>query len=238
MTTFDGFFSVERADVRLECRDYGGEGPTVILLHGLAGTSHEWEATASWLTATHRVIAPDQRGHGRSERFPTSVSTADLVDDVLAIADELKLAPFLLIGQSFGGLVALLTAARRPDLVRALVVAEASPSAARGEDVVNLQSWLDQWPVERPFDAQVVTQTLAVTVGVEYWNEWGSIRAPTLIVRGERGWVSGTEAREMAARLATAEAVAIEGAGHNVHLDAPEEWRRVIEDFLRSIPPQ
>jgi pimeloyl-ACP methyl ester carboxylesterase len=67
-------------------QDYGGEGPSVLLLHGLAGTALEWQHTASWLTETHHLYAPDQRGYGRSERRPSSVSTDDLVEDVVAIA--------------------------------------------------------------------------------------------------------------------------------------------------------
>jgi pimeloyl-ACP methyl ester carboxylesterase len=47
-------------DVRLEALDFGGEGPGVLLLHGLAGTALEWEGTATWLMKMHRVVALNQ----------------------------------------------------------------------------------------------------------------------------------------------------------------------------------
>jgi pimeloyl-ACP methyl ester carboxylesterase len=239
----------------------------VLLLHGLAGTALEWQDTAAWLTENNRVVAPDQRGHGRSERRPPSVSTDELVADVLAIVDEAGFRPVTLIGQSFGGLTAFLVAARHPDRVRALVVAEASPAPAGADVVEKLDAWLRSWPVpfesreegrhffggdtlsarawtsgleERgdgwwpSFDPEVVTRTLAETIGQDYWREWESIEVPTLIVRGERGWLDKA-ADEMAARVPGAKLATLTGAGHDVHLEAPQEWRHEIEEFLRSI---
>jgi pimeloyl-ACP methyl ester carboxylesterase len=230
-------FAVRRDRVRLECVDYGGDGPAALLLHGLAGTALEWEGTAAWLTGTHRVVAPDQRGHGGSERRPPSVSAAELVEDVLAILAELGLRRVTLIGQSFGGQTAFLTAARRADLVRALVVAEASPTPATAQSVEELNGWLAEgtWP---SFEPDVAVRTLAETIGEDYWSEWEAIRAPTLIVRGECGWINEAEAEAMRSRLSSAHLVTVAGAGHDVHLEAPEKWRRAVQEFLRSIPPE
>ena len=71
----------ERDNVRLACRDFGGRGPSVLLVHGLAGHAGEWTETARWLTARCRVVAFDARGHGRSERAPIDVSRAAHVAD-------------------------------------------------------------------------------------------------------------------------------------------------------------
>ena len=46
---------VERDGIRLACRDFGGQGPTVLLLHGLAGHAGEWEETAVWLSERCRL---------------------------------------------------------------------------------------------------------------------------------------------------------------------------------------
>jgi pimeloyl-ACP methyl ester carboxylesterase len=70
-----------RDGVRLACRDFGGEEPSVLLLHGLAGHAEEWAQTASWLTKRCRIVALDARGYGRSERFPADVSRDALVND-------------------------------------------------------------------------------------------------------------------------------------------------------------
>src|SRR4051794_3419557 len=120
-------FVFERAGVRLAGLDFGGEGPPVLLLHGLAGYAGEWAETAGWLTERCRVVALDARGHGRSERFPADVSRAAHVADAAFAIERLALAPVVAVGQSLGGQTALLLAAERPDLVRGLVVADASP---------------------------------------------------------------------------------------------------------------
>src|SRR5215212_9870964 len=96
-----------RAGVRLACREFGGQGPSVLLLHGLAGHADEWAQTASWLTERWRVVALDARGHGRSERLPGDVSRASHVADTGFVIERLGLQPVVVVGQSVGGLTAL-----------------------------------------------------------------------------------------------------------------------------------
>jgi pimeloyl-ACP methyl ester carboxylesterase len=128
-------------------------GSPVLLLHGLAGHAEEWAETASWLTARCRVIALDARGHGHSDRFPGDVSSDALVADAAFMVEALGLPPVIVVGQSFGGLTAVSLAARRPDLVRGLVIVEASP-AGEDDDVEeaahDLGTALREWPVPFP----------------------------------------------------------------------------------------
>lgn len=261
--------ALERAGARLEYLDYGGSGPPAILLHGLAGTGREWDSTASWLTPTHHVVAPDQRAHGRSERRPRDLSCDAFVADVVALLEELKLPPALLIGQSLGGQTAFLVAARRPDLVRSLVVAEASPSPTSLEAIESVRDWLEGWPVPFPsptaartffgggttagrawadgleergdgwwpsFDVDMMVVALSATVERDYWDEWKRIEGPTLVVRAADGSLPEAEARRMVASLRSASVTEIPGAGHDVHLEAPVEWREAVERFLASLP--
>jgi pimeloyl-ACP methyl ester carboxylesterase/RimJ/RimL family protein N-acetyltransferase/uridine kinase len=145
--------SFERDGVQLACLDFGGSGPPVLLLHGLAGHAAEWSETASWLVREHRVVALDERGHGRSTRVPANVSREAHVADVVFIIDRLALGPVILIGQSLGANLAFLVAARHPDRVRALVVAEGCPEAdPEGEGAEGVRKWLDGWPT--PFESR------------------------------------------------------------------------------------
>ncbi len=135
-----------RDGTRLVAYDHGGEGPGVLLLHGLAGYAGEWEGTARRLARTHRVIALDQRGHGSSERRPPDVTRASFVADAVAVIERLRLAPAVLIGQSMGANTAFLAAAARPDLVSALVVAEASPDGPLPGLAEGIEQSLGRWP--------------------------------------------------------------------------------------------
>lgn len=138
--------SREREGVSLSCLDHSGRGPAVLVLHGLAGYAREWDETASWLSRNHRVVVPEQRGHGHSGRSPADVSPEAFVDDAKMWIRELGLAPVAVVGQSLGGLTALLLAAEHPDLVRGIVVVEATPEADPGASS-RLRAWLESWPV-------------------------------------------------------------------------------------------
>ncbi|MGW3497951.1 alpha/beta fold hydrolase [Streptomyces sp. NPDC001020] len=145
-------YAVVRDGVRLSCRDWGGSGPPVVLLHGLAGHAGEWDVLAGKLSARHRVVAVDQRGHGVSERNPGDVSRAAYVADVVAVFHALGLHRPVLVGQSLGGHAAMLTAAAHPDLVSALVLVEAGPGGPNPNVQAEIGGWLDSWP--RPFTSR------------------------------------------------------------------------------------
>lgn len=142
--------TVVRGGVRLACRDWGGPGIPVVLLHGLAGHGGEWDRLAEVLSPRYRVVAVDQRGHGGSERRPPEVTRAAFVEDVVAVADRLELARPVVIGQSLGGHAAMLVAATHPALVRALVMIEAGPGVAGSDAPSKIGAWLDSWPAPFP----------------------------------------------------------------------------------------
>jgi pimeloyl-ACP methyl ester carboxylesterase len=85
------------------------------------------------------------------------------------------------------------------------------------------------WP---RFDIPVMIRTLREAPPRSYWRAWGHIRCPTLIVRGGEGTLASSDARRMVERLLGSRLVEIPGAGHDVHLDRPVEWRHTIEGFL------
>jgi pimeloyl-ACP methyl ester carboxylesterase len=95
----------------------------------------------------YRVVALDQRGHGASERRPADVSCAAYAADVAAVIGALELAGAVLVGQSMGGAIAMLTAAAHPDLVRALVLVEAGVGDPHPETPGRIEWWLAFWPL-------------------------------------------------------------------------------------------
>ena len=95
-------------------RDWGGAGQPIVLLHGLASTSHIWDLVAPLLKRECRVVALDQRGHGESGKpdqgYDFATVTADLDNFIARIGFDLP----LIVGHSWGGDVALEYAADRP----------------------------------------------------------------------------------------------------------------------------
>lgn len=95
----------------------------VVLLHSLAGNSTHWSNQLEHLRRTRRVVALDLRGHGRSERPRNGDYTiAGMAGDVAAVVDTLGLEMFVLVGHSMSGGVALAYAGAHPDRVAGLVL--------------------------------------------------------------------------------------------------------------------
>jgi pimeloyl-ACP methyl ester carboxylesterase len=105
--------------------------PPVILLHGVTGHARTWDDEARALSATRRVVALDQRGHGDSDPAPDGdYTTATLCDDLATFIDSLGLAQVSLVALSMGGRVAIAYAGRYPSRVSRLVVVDIGPEIA------------------------------------------------------------------------------------------------------------
>ncbi len=108
-------------------RDLGGAGlPPLILLHGLLGSSRNWQTVGAQLASKFHVFALDLRNHGQSLHSDQMTYEA-MMDDVLAWADRLGLERFSLMGHSMGGKVAMLLACRFPARLDRLVVVDIAP---------------------------------------------------------------------------------------------------------------
>jgi pimeloyl-ACP methyl ester carboxylesterase len=95
--------------------DAGGAAAPFLLVHGLASNARLWDGVARRLAAAgHRVVAVDQRGHGRSEEPDGGYDTDTCADDLAALVDVLALDRPVVAGQSWGGSVVLSLAARHP----------------------------------------------------------------------------------------------------------------------------
>lgn len=104
-----------------------GDGTPLVLVHGLGGCTATWQKVAGPLSASHRVVAYDLRGLGRSATPPSPYSLGGLVADLRRLLDVLALERVAVVGHSLGGAVALSFAAQHPDRVGA-VVGLAAPS--------------------------------------------------------------------------------------------------------------
>ena len=105
--------TVDIGGVRLAVRDSGGNGTTAVLLHGLGAPQRSWDRVTPLLAPHLRVVTYDQRGHGASAAADDYSLDAFLAD-LQAVLDTLALQQPLLVGHSFGGLLAVDHAAAHP----------------------------------------------------------------------------------------------------------------------------
>lgn len=124
-----------------------GNGPTIVLLHGLAGHSGEWRETIETLAFQYQVIAIDQRGHGLSSRIPSDVSRGAFAADVIAVLDACACrAPATIVGQSMGAHTAMLVAAWHPARINRLVMVEGGVGGGGAAAAERLHEKLAGWP--------------------------------------------------------------------------------------------
>jgi pimeloyl-ACP methyl ester carboxylesterase len=100
----------------------GGDGPTVILLHGYPDTLQIWSNLVAALAGKFRVIAFDWPGLGQSEPWPGGATPFDLARRLLALMDDWNVQQAILVGHDMGGQPALAMAAEHPERVSRLMV--------------------------------------------------------------------------------------------------------------------
>ena len=99
-----------------------GKGFPILLIHGLAGDHNGWTPQIGAWSRTHRVIAPDSRGAGRSTQVDEPISTLDMARDMLALLDHLGIDKAHVVGRSMGGAIAQHMALLAPQRVHSLTM--------------------------------------------------------------------------------------------------------------------
>jgi pimeloyl-ACP methyl ester carboxylesterase len=113
----------------------GGQGPALLLIHGMAGSSASWRDVLPLLADSHDVIAPDLMGHGSSAKPEGDYSLGTYASSLRDLLVLLEVPRVTVVGQSLGGGVAMQLAYQYPELVERLVLVA---SGGFGRDV----SWL------------------------------------------------------------------------------------------------
>ena len=138
------FVGSQRRVGRLLVHEYGDPGkPVLLLLHGITDSGQCFPDLVARLGSSYRIVAPDALAHGGSERFTDKeMASADPIEAMYDATEAVleDIGPALLLGHSMGGAMAGALAARRPDLVRAVVV----------ED----PAWMDEAPWSDEEDAR------------------------------------------------------------------------------------
>ncbi|MEV5962483.1 alpha/beta hydrolase [Kribbella sp. NPDC051952] len=242
--------------------DAGGDGTPVVALHGTFGRGLTFAAVATRLLPDYRVIGPDLRGHGLSDRGG-DFSREAFVRDVADFIQERELAPALVIGHSLGGVTAYQLAARHPDLVRAVVVEDigaVTDTTQVEQPVLDVTGWPRRFvrradaigffaatPAPEYFLESVagngellfdLDDMMAVQHGNagSWWDDWQSVSCPVLLLRAANSFLLSTDlAAEMVRRRPGTELVAFAGAGHWIHREAPDDYAEVVRGFFARV---
>ncbi|CAJ1579135.1 alpha/beta hydrolase [[Mycobacterium] wendilense] len=188
---------VERDGVRLRVFDQGDRGesgqPVVVLAHGFPELAYSWRHQIPALTAAgYRVLAPDQRGYGDSDR-PAAVEAYDilaLTSDLVGLLDDVGVERASFIGHDWGAMVVWHTALLHPDRVAAVAGLSVPPiPRARSRPT---ERWLEKFGPDfymlRYQEPGVVDAELAADVAATMRDMFAEGRTPAL-----PAWISAEE---------------------------------------------
>ena len=215
-----------------------GEGEPILLIHGFASNHAVNWVNTSWLRtlngAGYRVVALDNRGHGRSEKFydPADYDTARMADDAVHLLDHLGIERAFVMGYSMGARITALVALNYPERVRAALLGGLGIHLVEGvglpvgiADAMEAPSLADLTdPMQRMFRAfaeQTKSDLKALAACIRgsrqtlTQEEVGRIAVPVLVSVGTADTVAGS-GPDLVRLMPSARGLDIPGRDHNL----------------------
>jgi len=252
--------------MKLSSREYG-QGPPLIILHGLFGSLDNWTAISSRLAPDFHVYAVDQRNHGGSPHSE-DMNYRLMADDLREFMDERGIDKAHVLGHSMGGKTAMQFALQYGSRVDRLVVVDVAPRAYEPEheyifaalSVLDLANFRARPEIEQALAPRIPDLAvrrfllknlarspdetfqwrfnlsglhrnyLALAGGLE---PTGAFEGPSLFIRGEKSdYIGDADWPAIQKQFPRAESVIVPGAGHWVHIQAPEFFVVSAKKFL------
>jgi pimeloyl-ACP methyl ester carboxylesterase len=239
--------------------DFGTGSQSILFLHGLFGSPEHWRDVMDRLSDRYRVIAPQLPVDPQPGRRQHGISAiAELSDVVERLIDDLQIDPFVLCGNSLGGLVAIDLCARRPDFAAGLVLAGSAGLFERSP-IRGLKSKPSREFVRSTVSGIVHRQELVTDQLVDEWyasimdrdyvrfvlrvsratrdrsveQELAKLRLPTMIIWGQDDEITPpATGREFQRRIRGSQLEFIKDCGHAPNWERPDEFAAVLENFL------
>jgi pimeloyl-ACP methyl ester carboxylesterase len=246
-----------------EVRGAGDE--TVLLLHGgLSDSDALLDGVGAPLAERRRVVAFDRRGHGRTADTPDAFHYESMVDETIGVIDHIG-GPVHIVGWSDGGIVGLLLALRRPELVGRLVAIGANyhwkvvpDDAAEAASGDGHDHSTDDHSTDDPVIALMRARYAERSPdGADHWSvvaakgfhlfgtepeltvdDLAKVSVPVLVMAGDDDIIPLSHTAALFAALPEAQLAIVPGASHGLPMEHPEEVAVLIERFLDSaVPP-
>ena len=235
-----------------------GEGRPIVLLHGWGTSGDSLSGIAKALEDRFRVYAIDLPGFGWTSPPSAVWGMRDYASHIDAFMGSAKIPSASVLGHSFGGRIALALAAQDPHRVRSLVLVASAGirprrgpayslkvlAAKLGKRLFSFPMWgglgerlvsaISQRVGSRDYrNAGPMRSTLVKVVNEDVRGMLSSIRAPTLIIWGDRDQEVPRSSMEiMAGAIKGSQLEVLEGAGHFPFVDRPDTFGRLVRDFL------
>ena len=237
-------------DITMYYEEYGKGEPLILLNGGLTNTT-AWAKQIPAFSQRYHVIALDSRGQGRTTDSEAPITYELMAEDTLQLMDHIGIDAALIVGWSDGGIIGIEMAIHHPNRVRALVAygANTTPEGVKESDSIFLGyssgdvllRWLSNQyhstspqPVHLPSIVEKIRKMWLTEPHITA-EELATIKAPTLIIQGQKDAVVSTvHAKAIAEAIPHATFVLLPNAGHDAMTRKPKELNKVILGFLKG----
>jgi pimeloyl-ACP methyl ester carboxylesterase len=234
--------------LRLYYEVHGSGRPLVLLHGGLLTIDLNFGAMIPALARSHTVVAVEMQGHGHTADVDREMTLENFADDIVILLGQLAIDEADFFGYSLGGAVSLAVLVRHPNLVGKLVLAstpsrredfaldgqlapDRMPTAADGREWE--QAYRRVAPDPDRFGALVTRLgALVGAIAGPSREELAAIHAPTLILIGDRDFISIARAAELLELIPDAQLAILPGATHVEVIRRPEQVLAMIAPFL------
>jgi pimeloyl-ACP methyl ester carboxylesterase len=231
-----------------------GLGDPLVLLHGGFCTNETWGAQRADLAARYRLFLPERRGHGHTPDVEGPLSYQDMADDTAAFIESVVGGPAHVVGWSDGGVVALLVAIARPDLVRKIVVIGANfrPSRECWVEPAMLDTMTPDGPAlvffREMYEAAAAGAAshwpVVARKIVDMWRteptlstqDLARISAPTLVLVGDDDMMTLEHTISLYRGIPNSQLAVVPGTSHLVPLEKPGQVNHLILDHFANEP--
>lgn len=228
-----------------------GQGDPLVLLHGGMSDSSAWGMQVPAFAAAYRVFTPDRRAHGKTPDVEGPLTYDDMAAETAAFLEAVVGGPAHLVGWSDGGIVALLVALRRPDLVRRQVVIGANFHHDGLLDAFHLGEDPDAEEVaffKGMYETNAVDPTnwpVFFRKSEHLWREQPTmttddirrITAPTLVIVGDDDAIEFDHTIALFEALPAGQLAVVPGTSHTLQLEKPALVNQLVLDFLAETDP-
>lgn len=216
--------------------DEYGSGENLILLHGNGGSSAYFERQVPFFEQYYRVITVDTRGHGLSSRGEGELTLSRIADDLLEVLDFLKIEKANILGFSDGGNIAIVFALKYPDRVKRLVLNGANlyPSGATFKaNAYSVRSYIKSFFRKNGKLKREVIALMTKEPRIDPAS-LSAIRAPTLVIAGDRDLIKTDHTRLIADSIKGSRLCIMEGGDHFIAWERADEYNKIVFDFLKK----
>lgn len=229
----------------LNLAEYGlsdPQAPTIFMIHGAAGSWHNWRLQMERFSTDYRVLAPDLRGHGISP-WPGVCHIQDFVDDLEALLDVEVPGSFNLFSHSFGGGLAAYLYERRPQQIQRMALLNTGGHIPQGLTyrVLQLMCHKTHWarklqPYAVSCDSPVAVELLHRNLKEwQCWEQLRKIQCPTAIVLGRHDrLIPHSFATPLREAIPHADLHILNGCGHVCMWETPDALQVILERLLSA----